>query len=138
MTPTESGPSKPPQKLFLSPYEQVWKATQFSVKYPIAINNMDSGMLETEWIKSVDGFRPPVIESEPDSGMRYKIMVQAVRGQIDGKSSVKVTVRKKIEKLKNFFSDPEALQSDGLEEQVILYRIEREIAIEDGIKKSLR
>jgi len=117
-------------------YESVWRAAQLTLKYPIAVNNMENGILETEWIRGVDGFLPPKATIEPSAGMKYKITLNMVKGKLDGRNSVRVTITKKIERQKDFFSDVETLTSDGYEEKVIAYRIEREILIEEALKKA--
>jgi hypothetical protein len=37
--------------------------------------------------------------------------------------------------LRDFFSEPETVDSDGLEEKIIFYRIERELVINDALKR---
>lgn len=124
------------QKIFYFPYDSVWRAAQLAVKYPIAVNNMDNGILETEFIRADDGFASPVDDREPSSGIRYKITLVLARGKVNNKESVRVTVNKTVEKKRDFFSDPESLVSDGLEEKVIFYRLERELVIEEALKKA--
>jgi hypothetical protein len=97
---------------------------------------MDNGTLETEWIKAIDGFQTPTAEKEPSSGVRYKIVLTLVKGRLDGKESVRITMNKKVEKQRDFFSDPEQIESDGLEEKILFYRIEREVVIDEGLKKA--
>lgn len=126
------------QKIFYARYDSVWRAAQLSLKYPVAINNMDNGVLETDYIKAVDGYSPPHENKVPSSGVRYKITLILVKGKVDGRESVRVTVGKVTEKKRDFFSDPEAMPTDGLEESVILYRIERELQIEEALKKAAK
>lgn len=126
------------QKVFYYPYDSVWRASQLALKYPIGINNMDNGVLETDFIKADDGFVAPKGSGAPSSGVRYKITLVLVKGKIDGRESVRVTISKVIEKKRDFFSDPEALLSDGLEEMVIFYRIERELIIDEALKKAVK
>lgn len=126
------------QKVFYFSYDSVWRASQLALKYPIAINNMDNGVLETDFIKADDGFLAPASSHMPSSGIRYKITLVLVKGKVDGKESVRVTVGKVIEKKRDFFSDPESLVSDGLEEMVIFYRIERELVIDEALKKAVK
>jgi hypothetical protein len=126
------------QKVFYSTYDQVWRAAQLSLRYPMSINNMDNGILETEYISGVEGFLPPDQDSPPSAGIRYRVNLTIARGRIEGKEAIRVTVSKYVERKKDFFSEPERLESDGLEEKVILYRIERELAIEEGLKKALK
>lgn len=126
------------QKVYMYPYESVWRAAQLSVKYPIAVNNMDSGQLETDWISATDGFAPPEQNEDPSSGIRYKLVLSMAKGKTKNRDSVRVNLQKKVERKRDFFSEAEPLTSDGLEEKVIFYRIERELVIEDAIKKALK
>lgn len=126
------------QKIFYFPYDSVWRAAQLALKYPIAINNMDNGVLETDLIKADDGFLAPGEAKTPSSGVRYKITLVLAKGKVDGRESVRVTVSKSIEKKRDFFSDPETLNTDGLEEMTIFYRIERELLIDEALKKAAK
>ncbi len=124
------------QKVYFASYDNVWRAAQLSLKYPLAQNNMDHGILETEWIKGFDGFKPPHQKLKDLSGVKYKITLTLVKGGIEEKGAVRVNINKQIEKNKNFFAESEPVQTDGLEEKVIFYRIERELLIEDALKKA--
>lgn len=124
------------QKVFQYPYDSVWRASQLALSYPIAVNNMDNGTLETDWIKAIDGFQAPTAQKEPSSGIRYKISLTLVKGRLDGRESVRITMNKRIEKQRDFFSEPEPIESDGLEEKILFYRIEREVTIDEGLKKA--
>ncbi|MEZ0393220.1 MAG: hypothetical protein ACAH59_13455 [Pseudobdellovibrionaceae bacterium] len=126
------------QKVFYFPYDSVWRAAQLALKYPIAVNNMDHGVLETDFIRGDDGFISPTVEKVPSSGIRYKITLTLVKGKIDGRDGVRVTIQKQLEKKRDFFSEVEALNSDGLEEKVLFYRIERELIIDEGLKKAAK
>lgn len=123
------------QKVFLSPYDEVWRAAHTVLKYPIVNENQDTGLIETDFIKAQDGFTAPD-QVIPSSGLRYKIVMIFAKGRSQGVESVRLTIDKKIEKLRDFFSDAEVLTSDGLEEKVLFYRIERELLISKGLKKA--
>lgn len=123
------------QKIFLSEYDEVWRAAHTALKYPISNENQDTGVIETDFIKAQDGFIPPE-QKIPSSGLRYKIYMYFAKGRTQGRESVRVTVDKRIEKLRDFFSDAENMASDGLEEKVLFYRIERELLIMKGLKKA--
>lgn len=139
----QTGPVKPEevikkqtrQKIFLSSYDDVWRAAHTAIRYPIVHENQDTGLIETEFIKAQDGFWPPE-KPVPSSGLRYKIVMSFAKGKTQGRESVRVTIDKKIEKLRDFFSDAETMGSDGLEEKVIFYRMERELLISRGLKKA--
>jgi hypothetical protein len=87
-------------------------------------------------IKSLDGWLPPGEERSPSSGIRYKLTLTFAKGQTNGRESTRVTIDKKMEILRDFFSEPESLESDGLEEKIIFYRIERELIISDALKRA--
>jgi hypothetical protein len=124
------------QRIYYYPYDNVWRAVQLALKYPIAINNMDNGVIETDKIRAMDGFQSPIAEKVPSSGVQYTITVTLSKGRYDGREAVRVDIKKKIERRRDFFADPEELDSDGLEEQVIFYRIERELVIEQALKRA--
>lgn len=135
--PTSSKQIVAVSKLFPYSYESVWRAAQLSVKYPIAVNSIDTGVLETDWIKAVDGFENPAASKDMKSfGFKYKIILNISKGKNESRPIVRASVTKKIELQRDFFSETEAFNSDGLEEKAILYRIERELVIEDAIKKA--
>lgn len=124
------------QKVYFSSYDSVWKAAHTTIKYPIAVENQDTGYLETEYVKGIDGFLPPEVNKPPSAGIRYKLIFNFAKGKTEGRESTRVTVEKKIERLRDFFSEADGLASDGLEEKVIFYRIEREIVIAEALKKA--
>jgi hypothetical protein len=58
------------------------------------------------------------------------------KGKTEGRESTRVTIDKRMEILRDFFSEPETIESDGLEEKMIFYRIERELIIQDALKRA--
>lgn len=107
-------------------------------RYPMRINNVDTGTLETDYIKGARVWRAPDEKKRPPSGMRYIIRVQVLRGQTASKEAIKVVIDKRIEVKKNFFIDPKIKASDGLEERMLLYRINRELKIEKALERAAR
>lgn len=124
------------QRIFFANYDLVWRAAHAVIRYPIAVDNQDTGVLETDYIKSVDGWQEPEAKTNPSSGVRYKIILLFAKGKVDGRESTRVTIEKRIEILRDFFSEPENLESDGLEEKVLFYRIERELIVGDALRKA--
>lgn len=126
---------KTQQKVFLANYDTVWRVAHTTLKYALAQTNQDTGVIETEYIKGVDGFLPPETKP-PSAGLRYKIFMTFAKGKTEGKESTRVTIEKKIEILKDFFTEPELVASDGMEERLIFYRMERELVISDVLRKN--
>ena len=124
------------QKIYFAPYDLVWKAAHQSIKYTIASENQDFGVIETDYVKAVDGWLPPDKSKPQYKSARYKLTLTFAKGKIDGKDSTRVTIDKKIEVFRDFISEKQIFSSDGLEELALFYRIEREIIIAQALKKA--
>lgn len=120
-------------RTFRAKYESVWRATQTAMlDYPMNINNMDTGQLQTLYITGRNRFQAPHKEKETlPSGFQYRININLLKGD----DMTKVIVQKEARLQKDFFSEPQDLISDGFEEKVILYRIKRELVLEKIMKK---
>lgn len=124
------------QKIFFASYDLVWKAAHTAIKYTIASENQDFGVIETDFIKSVDGWLPPDQTKPMYKSARYKLIFTFAKGKTEGKDSTRLTIEKKIEIFKDFISDTQIIPSDGLEELALFYRIEREIIIAQALKNA--
>lgn len=124
------------QKIFYATYEEVWKAAHASIKYTIASENQDFGVIETDFVKAIDGWLPPFMSKPENPGSRYKLVLNFARGNTNGKESVRVTIDKRIEVFRSVISDVDTVGSDGLEEKLLFYRMEREIVISQVLKRS--
>lgn len=124
------------QKIFFASYDLIWKAAHFAIKYTIANENQDFGIIETDYIKAVDGWLPPDQTKPTYKSARYKLALTFAKGNTGGRESTRVTIEKKIEVFRDFISETQIVPSDGLEEQSIFYRIEREIIIDKALKKA--
>jgi hypothetical protein len=116
-------------------FDLVWRAAQIALqKYPIRVNNIDKGELETEWIANNEIWSAPQDLKTSRTGTQYRLTIRTIKGRIQNESAIKVTIQKFIEKKRDFFAEVEKPPSDGLEEKVLLYRIEREIQIERALQ----
>ncbi|MCC2679133.1 MAG: hypothetical protein K0R29_1709 [Pseudobdellovibrio sp.] len=124
------------QKIYYADYDLVWKAAHAALKYTIASENQDYGLIETDYIKAVDGWLPPDQTSPTYKSSRYKLIFSFAKGKTNNRDSTRVTIEKKIEIFKDFISETQVVPSDGLEEQTLFYRIERELIIGQALKKA--
>ena len=125
------------QKLYYAPYDEVWKAAHSVIKYTIAAENQDFGVIETDYIKAVDGWLPPFRTRPQYPSSRYKLVLTFAKGKKgEAQESVRLTIEKKIEVFKDFISEVKTVNSDGFEEKTIFYRIERELIIAKALKKA--
>lgn len=132
-------PNPPYQKVFKADYNKVWKAMQLVLlHYPIRISNRDSGVLETDFIKIDKGWSSPTELSPKPGGGNYIIRARAVRGTsmtYQPTSTVRVKIEKIVKARKDFFSKAKKIETDGLEELSLLYRISRELKIERALDR---
>ncbi len=122
-------------RTFNAPYEMVWRATQQALlNYPMNINNMDTGQLQTLYITGKHRYQAPHNEQEfLPSGFQYRLNVNIIKGE----KRSRVVISKEVRLQRDFFSPPEDLSSDGYEEKMLLYRIRREILIEKLLKREM-
>lgn len=122
-------------RVFKAPYEALWRATQQALlNYPMNINNMDTGQLQTLYITGKHRYKAPHLKHKHlPSGYQYRLNISIIKGE----QRSKVIVAKEARLQKDFFSEPQELHSDGFEEKAILYRIRREILIERMLKRQM-
>lgn len=132
--PTES--YGPKESVFYAEYDQVWRATLLALqRYPITVNNMDIGVIETDAVRGENIWSPPHKPITRRGGLAYVLSLRVIKGKVQGKSAIKVAVSKNIEIQRDFFADKEKQASDGLEEKTILYRIGRELQIDRALNR---
>jgi hypothetical protein len=118
-------------------FEEVEQAIRHAMgRYPIATDSVESGIFDTEFIKGPARFRAPHRVGIPHPlGYQYRLLVRYVRGKVDDRNVVKVQITKVNQIKRDFFVEPEAIESDGYEEDAILYRVHRELSIKRAIKR---
>ena len=133
------GPPKyygPREQVYFASFEEVWRAANLVLQpYPLRISNMDQGALETDTIHGYKVWGPPYKSDIANSGESYHLTIHVVKGNLERRVATKVTVLKDGEVQVDFFSEPRAIPSDGLEEKTLLYRIGREIQVERALAK---
>lgn len=129
--------NEPVVATFYGKYSEVESALkQAMLKYPQRVDNTEAGIFETDYVKGEARFRAAHAEGGLPNGFRYRILLRLVKGTKDARQAVKVVVVKQGEIVKDFFAEASSYPSDGLEEKVILYRIERELKITRAIMKA--
>lgn len=129
----------PVTRVLMGDYDKVWRATQKALAtYPIRLNNIDTGQIETDVIRGLKVWTPPHAPDAKQPGLRYFLRFSLIKGDIAGKPSVEVNIEKIKTLEKNFFAEEERLPSDGLEEESLLYRIEREMVLERSLDKAFQ
>jgi len=127
----------PRERPFAANFEEVWKAVNLVLQpYPLRTSNMDQGVLETDAIRGNRIWIAPYGHEGPDGGQSYKLTVKVLKGAAAGSNATRVTILKDAQRQMDFFSEARQQPSDGLEEDMILYRIGREIQIERALARA--
>jgi len=130
----------PIERVFRGSQEDVWRAVMLALQspkaYPLRLSDMDSGTIETEPIKGPSGWQSPFSSEPLSSGYSYRLLIQVIKGEVQGRVVHKVSIRKMAQIQRDFVAEPESIPSDGYEEQAILYRIGREITIDRAIRRA--
>ncbi|MBY0314470.1 MAG: hypothetical protein K2Q26_03055 [Bdellovibrionales bacterium] len=127
---------KIPEREYKASFEETWRAVQQAIiSYPLRINNMDLGQIQTTPIRGSAAFKPPHETKTMTGGNRYVLNINVIKV---GPGRTKVSIAKDKEVVRDFISSPEKKASDGLEEQVIFYRITREISIERTLLRNTK
>ena len=126
----------PVSKLFYASYDQVWKSVMLAMEpYSLEEEDKEKGYLRTEVIQGSTLWKLPFEDKQKNTNQSYIIYIHLVKGMTGFQPGVQVRILKKIFTQKGFINDPERVPSNGLEEKIILYRVMREIHIDEFIMK---
>jgi hypothetical protein len=124
-------------RIFKASYDEVWRAVQKTLmKFPIVVNNIDQGVLETEPVKTNAIWARPFQIKASRQKSKFTLHVNVIKGRVKKSEATRVVVLKKVVLGRDFFSDDKQLPSDGYEEDILLYRVQREITLERSLKRA--
>ena len=121
------------QGAFVAPYETVWQSVLMAMEYyhPLAVEDVESGQIETKTIHGYSAWKPPEGLISDIDKRRYKIKIFLEKGQIGSKQAIKIHIIKDETLDKSFIEHSVSLISSGIEEEVLLYRIQRNVLMEN-------
>lgn len=115
------------ETVFRGSMDQVWMATEKTLaNYPISESNRDSGVLKTDFLRGPQCWQNPVEKEKYSAGVRCSLTLQLIKIPHSG---IRVRVNKSLQVMRDFISEPEDMDNDGMEEVMILYRIDRELTV---------
>lgn len=121
-------------RAFAAKKKDVWKATLITLsKYPLDKNNQESGEIVTSKIGDSEIYKVP--NSKQKHHQEYKIFINLESRRYKGRKITLVKLEKKIIRKGDFILADKEVESDSIEEQVLLYRISREIKIDRSVSK---
>jgi len=126
-------------RIYIGTYDQVWLASLKALAdYPLKISNKDVGKIESEVINGPYNdllFEHPDPISLPER-FRYSLRLNFAKlVSDDNRSLVRIRVIKSLEKFQDFYRGWKEAPPDGLEEKVILYRVEQILRVDKLLKK---
>lgn len=125
-----STPSREPfyTRIYPGNYDEVWLATLKALNdYPLKLSNKDTGRIESENINGPynDLLFSPIEPIELPERFRYSVKVNFAKLESsDERSLTRVRIVKNLEKFRDFYAGWTAFPSDGMEEALLLYRIQ--------------
>lgn len=119
-------------RVFVTDTGTAWQAVLESLKsYRLDVSNREAGFLQTRWTDNttdrnfVDSFGGA--DSYLKAQFRFRININ--QGFFAGTSSVKLTVQREQWVQRDVLEGWRAIETDGIEEATLLYRIERIITM---------
>lgn len=126
-------------RIYLGTYDEVWLAALKALAdYPLKISNKDVGRIESEVINGPYNdllFEHPDPVSLPE---RYRYSLRLNFAKLvseDNRPLVRIRIIKNLERYQDFYRGWADHQPDGLEEKVVLYRVEQILRVDKLLKK---
>ena len=130
----------PYARVYAGTFDAVWNAAiQVLDLYSITKADRESGSIETDFLLfryNTELFENPDREEFLDQ-IRYKVKVKLSKGMVSqtGEPAVRLQVLKELSSYGNIITDWRRVATDGLEEEVLLYRIGQRLRIQDTLKR---
>jgi hypothetical protein len=119
-------------RIYLTDFNTSWQAVLDAIKNArLDVSNREGGFVQTKWTDNtaeknfVDSF------GEADSYLKaqYRIRINVAKGFYNGQPSVKVSVQKEQLIQRDVLEGWRPIETDGVDERTLLYRVGRIIAI---------
>lgn len=121
-------------RLYVGAYDEVWLAALKALsEYPLKVSNKDAGRIQTE---VVNGPYNELLMTYPEPlelPERYRYSLEMSFAKLvadDSKPLTRVRIRKSLERFHDFYTGWLGYPADGLEEKVLLYRMEHILQME--------
>ena len=129
-------------RLYEGTYDDIWLAALKSLNdYPLRVSNKDSGRIITETVNGpynelVLTYPGPLEQPER---FRYSLKLSFARlvSERTNKPLVRVRIIKELEQFQDFYTGWLSYPADGIEEKILLYRIEQVLGMEKALTKAL-
>ena len=105
-------------------------------KYDLELQNQESGTMKTKWIDNTLklNFSDSFGSSDAVKAAKFKLIINVIKGFQESREVTKVTVYKRQLVNQDFLQGWKVIPSDQIQEQTLLYRVERALMIDKKIK----
>ena len=119
-------------KVFLTDYNTAWQAVIDSLKSTRQdVTNREGGFIQTRWMDNTSekNFVDSFGGQDAYLKAQYRVKVAVMKGFYNGRGSIKVNVQKEQVIQKDVLEGWKPVETDGIDENTLLYRIGRIILI---------
>lgn len=124
-------------RLYVGSYDSVWLAALKALNdYPIKLSNKDSGRIQSEVVNGPYNDLMFVYPEPIELPERFRFSVDLSFAKFvsdDQRPLIRIRIRKALERFHDFYTGWLLFPSDGLEEKVLLYRIEHILQMEQRL-----
>lgn len=127
-----------PGKVFRSDFNETWQAVLVVMRdTDLESKNQEAGILKSRWIDNTLelNFSDSFGGADSVKSAKYKIIINVIKGYRGIREVTKVSVYKRQLVERDFLQGWREVVTDQIQENTILYRIERVLAIEKQLKK---
>lgn len=127
-----------PTKVYKAEKTQAWAAVlRVMNRYDNAVVNAESGYIKTNWMDNTLelNFADSFGSNDRVKAAKFKLVVNVVKGYRMSREVTKVTVYKRQLVENDFLQGWKEIPTDSILEKTILYRIDREITIDNKLKE---
>lgn len=127
-----------PSQTYKADFTQTWQsALQVMQKYDLALQDQSSGVIKTRWIDNTRqlNFEDSFGGRNSVKAAKFKLVLNVVKGYRGSREVTKVSIFKRQMVEKDFLQGWKVIRTDGILEKTILYRIERNILIDNRLKR---
>ena len=127
-------------RLYVANYDEVWLSALKALNdYPLKLSNKDAGKIQSEVVNGPYNelvFNFPEAIELPER-FRYSVKLNFAKlVSEDEQSVVRIRIVKELERFQDFYTGWVSFPSDGLEEKILLYRVEHLLRMEKLLSRA--
>lgn len=127
-----------PSQVYKADRNQAWAAViKVMNKFDTSVQNAETGYIKTNWIDNTleMNFADSFGGSDKVKAAKFKLIVNVVKGYRLSREVTKVTIYKRQLVENDFLQGWKEVPTDNILESSLLYRIDREITIDNQLKE---